>query len=113
MFIPDATPELMDSFNEMMRVATEPDVAAKIFEVNALIDVSDILHQVQAPTLVIHSRRDDVAPFDEGRRLATTIPNAVLVELDTPNHIPIHYEPVFPRIVAEMKSFLDQHLLSK
>ncbi len=113
MFIPDATPELMDSFNEMMRVATEPAVAARIFEVNAQIDVSGILHQVEAPTLVIHGRRDAVSPFDEGRRLATAIPNARLVELDTPNHIPIHFESVFPRIVAEIDDFLARHAAPK
>ena len=113
MFIPDASAELMDSFNEMMHVATEPAIAAQIFEVNSHIDVSNVLHQVQVPTLVIHGRRDAVSPFDEGRLLATMIPDAQLVELDTSNHIPIHYEPVFPHLVAEIHNFLAQHQDSK
>ena len=33
LFIPGASQELMDSFNEMMRVATAPDVAARIMDV--------------------------------------------------------------------------------
>jgi pimeloyl-ACP methyl ester carboxylesterase len=109
MFIPGASSELMDSYNEMMRVATEPDVAAQIFEVNSHIDVTDILRQVQAPTLIIHARRDAVVPFDEGRRLAASIPNARLVELDTANHVLLHDEPSMRRILAEMERFLAEH----
>jgi len=109
MFIPDGTPELMDSFNEMMRVATEPGVAAKIFDVNAEIDVGDILDQVQAPTLVIHGNGDAVSPFEGGRHLAASIPGARLIELDTSNHLPLHDEPVFPRLIAEVNKFLAEH----
>ncbi len=109
MFIPGASSKLADSFNEMMRVSTSPDVAAQIFEVNAQIEVSDILHQVKAPTLIIHGRRDAVSPFEEGRRLAAAIPNAQLVELDTANHIPLQDEPVWPRIIAEIDKFLAEH----
>ncbi len=103
MFIPGATTEQMDSFDEMMRVATEPEVAARIFKMNALIDVSEIIHQVQAPTLILHGRLDAVTPFDEGRRMAASIPNAQLVELDSPNHILLHDEPAMLRLIAEIK----------
>ncbi len=109
MFIPSATTEQMDSFDEMMRVATEPEVAARIYKMNALIDVSDIIHQVQAPTLILHGRLDAVSPFDEGRRFAASIPNAQLVELDSPNHILLHGEPAMLRLIAEIKRFLAEH----
>jgi class 3 adenylate cyclase/pimeloyl-ACP methyl ester carboxylesterase len=109
MFIPGASSDRLDSFNEMMQVATEPDVAAHIFEVNTNIDVTNILAQVQAPTLILHARRDEVAPFDEGRRMAAAIPNATLVELDTPNHIVLHDEPAMPRLVEEIGKFLAEH----
>ena len=106
MFIPGASSHFMDSFNELMHVATAPDVAAEIFEVNIGIDISNILDQVQAPTLIIHGRGDNVAPFEEGRRLAISIPNARLVELNTDNHLPLHDEPEWPRLVSEIKRFL-------
>jgi len=109
MFIPGATVEQMNSFDEMMRVATEPDVAARIFTMNAQIDISDIVHQVQAPTLILHSRLDAVSPFDEGRRLAASIPNAQLVELDSPNHILLHDESEMLHVFAEIKRFLVEH----
>lgn len=109
MFIPTATNEQMDSFDELMHVATEPQVAARIFEANAHADVSDVVGQVQAPTLILHSRLDAVSPFDEGRRLATSIPNAQLVELDSPNHILLHNEPAMTRLIAEIKRFLSDH----
>jgi pimeloyl-ACP methyl ester carboxylesterase len=93
----------------MMRIATEPDVAARIFDVNAYIDVSDIVSQVRAPTLILHARKDGVVPFDEGRRLAAAIPNARLVELDTPNHVVVHNEPAMPRMIDEIERFLLEH----
>ncbi|NQU72559.1 MAG: alpha/beta fold hydrolase [Rhodospirillales bacterium] len=109
MFIPDASVQLMDSFNELMSVATEPAIAAKIFEVNAQIDVSNILHQVRAPTFIVHGRHDAVSPFEEGRKMAALIPGARLIELDTANHLPLHDEPVFPRLIAEINKFLAEH----
>jgi len=109
MFIPDARPELMDSFNELMKIATEPDVAAHIFDIYSQINVSDILPQVQVPTLVLHGRGDSVAPFEEGRRIASGIPDAQLIELDTINHIPLLDDPVMPRVLAEIRKFLAAH----
>ena len=41
-----------------------------------------------SPTLVLHCRHDTTAPFDEGRRIATSIPNAKFVTLDSENHTP-------------------------
>lgn len=105
MFIPGASPQILDSYNEMMRIAAKPDVAARMFEISANIDVSDVVAQVQAPTLILHTRRDSVAPFDEGRRLAASIPNARIVELDSTNHIILPDEPAMPRTVAEIEKF--------
>lgn len=109
MFIPEGTNAHMDSFDEMMSVATEPDMAARIFEENCLIDNSEILAQVTAPTLILHSRSDMVSPLDEGRRLAAGIPNAELVELHSPNHILLYDEPEMQRLLAEIDRFLEDH----
>lgn len=109
MYIPGATTHQMDSFDRMMHVATDPSVAAKIFHENALIDNSDIIGQVKAPTLVLHSTNDLVSPFEEGRRLAAGIPNAKLVRLSSANHILLDNEPEMMRVVAEIRSFLGAH----
>ena len=109
MFIPEAKPDMVDSFDEIMRISTDPDIAAQIFEVIFQIELSDILHRVQAPTLIINGRRDVVCPFEEGRLLAAGIPNAKLVELDTANHLPLQHESVWPRIIAEINRFLSEN----
>ncbi len=109
MFIPEARADMMDAFNEIMRISTDPDVAAQIFEVVFQQDLSDILHRVQAPTLILHGSRDTVSPIEEGRRLAAGIPNAKLVELDTANHLPVRYEPVWPRMIDEINRFMSEN----
>jgi class 3 adenylate cyclase/pimeloyl-ACP methyl ester carboxylesterase len=112
LFIPTASAELMDSFNELMRVATMPDVAAQIMDVNARMDVSELLPRVQAPTLILHGRKDAVNPIAEGRRLAASIPNSRIVELDTANHITIHTEPAMQLVIDEIQRFLEEYASS-
>ncbi|MDA1062407.1 MAG: hypothetical protein O2895_05830 [Chloroflexi bacterium] len=48
------------------------------------------------PTLVLHSRRDQTVPFEEGRRLAAVILNARLVPLDSDNQLLLEDEPAWP-----------------
>ncbi len=111
LFIPGASPALVDSFNELMRVSTAPDIAAQIMEVSAHIDVTQQLGEVEAPTLIFHGRGDSVAPIEEGRRLAALIPNSKLVELDTANHITTHNEPAMREVIEGMERFLANHSL--
>jgi class 3 adenylate cyclase/pimeloyl-ACP methyl ester carboxylesterase len=109
MYIPGAEPDAWDSFNELMRVATAPETAAHILSVNAHIDVIDILKDVQAPTLILHARDDAVIPFEAGRKLATKIPNAKLIALESINHIPLMSDPTTERILLESRKFLSEN----
>ncbi len=109
MFIPESEPSMMDAFDEIMRISTDPDVAAEIFEVAFRVDLSDILSRVQAPVLILQGRRDSVAPIEEGRRLAAGIPNAKLVELDTANHLPLNHESSWSRLISEIESFMSEN----
>ena len=70
------------------------------------INVMDLLPQVQAPTLVLHSRHDNVVPFDQGRLLAACIPNARLVTLESDNHMVLHGEPAWDRALREIERFV-------
>ena len=67
----------------------------------------DLLGKVQAPTLVLHSRDDDVIPIAEGHILAAGIPGAQFVELDSKNHILLETEPAWERFCAEVLEFMD------
>lgn len=51
-------------------------------------DVTPILGQIQAPTMVLHRRGDRSVPFEASRELARRIPGAAFVELAGGDHVP-------------------------
>ena len=104
--MPDATAEQMQWFNELQRRTTSPENAAKLRIAIDEIDVTDLLPNVQTPTLVIHRRSDARQPFEEGRHLATMIPKAQFVALDGRNHIILEHESEWPRFLSEVRSFI-------
>ena len=106
LFIPDGTPEQHRWFNELERMSTSPQMAARFFRVLNDIDVSEIAPKVSCPTLVFHSRRDARVPFAEGRLLASLIPGARLAPLESRNHIVLENESEWKRWLAEMHAFL-------
>jgi pimeloyl-ACP methyl ester carboxylesterase/DNA-binding CsgD family transcriptional regulator len=96
-FIPGASSEQMEWFNELCLKTTTPENAATILAMRAHIDVTGLLGLVTVPTLVIHSRNDVIVPIAEGRFLASAIPGAEFVELDSANHILLESEPAWTR----------------
>jgi DNA-binding CsgD family transcriptional regulator/pimeloyl-ACP methyl ester carboxylesterase len=105
-FIPGGTDEQLGWFNELCRKTTSPEIAARLLESRATINVVDLLNQVQAPTLVLHSRDEDVIPIGEGHILAAGIPQAQFVELDSKNHILLESEPAWERFCHEVLEFM-------
>ena len=104
-FIPGATDQQMDWFNELCRKTTSPKIAAKLMESRGNIDVVDVLERVRTPTLVVHSRNDQVVPLAEGRLIASAIPGAEFVELDSGNHILLESEPAWERFRSATLEF--------
>ena len=104
-FVPGASDEQLGWFNELCRKTTSADVAARLLEARAEINVMPILGKVRTPTLVIHSRGDNVISINEGRILAAGIPNAEFVELDSKNHVLLKDEPAWERFCAEVLEF--------
>ncbi len=70
------------------------------------IDIRDLAPQITVPTLVLHSREDEAVPFEEGRLLASLIPNAQFVSLESKNHLLIEQEAAWPKFVAAVRGFL-------
>jgi pimeloyl-ACP methyl ester carboxylesterase/DNA-binding CsgD family transcriptional regulator len=106
LLMPLASDEQVDWLSELQRRTTTPEIAARIMEASGSIDVADRLALVRAPTLVLHPRRDAMVPFDEGRRLASGIPGARFVELDSSNHVLIEHEPAWERFLSVAGDFL-------
>ena len=105
-FIPDATAEQMQWFNDLQRMTASPENAVRIRQVIDEIDVDSLLPQVTVPTVVLHCRDDAAVPFEEGRRIAAGISGARFVELDGRNHLIVEHEPAWPRFLEEVRAFL-------
>jgi pimeloyl-ACP methyl ester carboxylesterase len=69
--------------------------------------VRDLLPQVRVPTLVLHSTQDGAVPFDAGRDLASRIPAARFVPLDSVNHLILEHEPAWPVFRQAVRTFLE------
>ncbi len=106
LFIPGATPKQGQWFNDLQRMTTSPENAARIRHVVDSIDVSDLLPRISVPTLVLHCRNDAVQPFEEGRRVAAGIASSRFVALEGHNHLILKGDPAWSRFVDEVRSFL-------
>ena len=104
-FIPGASPEQIKWYADLLRTSTSAENVLANRSVSDDIDVVDLLPKVSAPTLVLHCRHDNAAPFDEGRRIATSIPNAKFVSLESENHVPLPGEPAWSQFVGEIEAF--------
>jgi pimeloyl-ACP methyl ester carboxylesterase len=105
-FLPGASAEQIKWYANLLRLSTSVENAIMNRYAVDDIDILDLLPKVSAPTMVLHCRHDNAAPFDEGRRIATSIPNAKFVILDSENHIPIPGEPAWSKFIGEIETFL-------
>src|SRR3954454_5851000 len=105
-FIPEGSAEQMEWIDELQRISSSPDQAAAIREARDGLDVTERLPEVTVPTLVLHARNDQLVPFDEGRLMASLIPDAQFVALESRNHILLEDEPAWPEFVSSVREFL-------
>lgn len=104
-FIPGGTPEQLQWFNDLCVKCTVGEVAAELLQARAEVDICELLPQVRTPTLILHSRNDEVIPISEGQRLAAEIKGAEFVELDSRNHVLLEHEPAWARFQEEVLAF--------
>jgi tetratricopeptide (TPR) repeat protein/tRNA A-37 threonylcarbamoyl transferase component Bud32 len=70
------------------------------------LDVRELAPRLRIPTLVLHGRGDLRIPFEEGRLLASLIPGARLVPIESRNHLILESEPGWRHFLSEVRSFL-------
>jgi len=105
-FMPGATIEQQRSFNDMMRVSASPEIAVRIHRAFGDIDVQEEARRVACPCIVAHARDDLRAPFEEGRRLATLIPGARFIPLESANHVLLEGEPAWREFFAALENLI-------
>ncbi len=108
-FLPDASQDVQDSFDELQRLSCSVENAMRIWEMNNTTEFSDLARQINVPTLVLHIKGDRVVPLREGQLTARLIPGAQFVELPGNNHVAIEGQPCFGMFFEEVRAFLAEH----
>ena len=104
-FIPEGTPEQIAWFNELCRKTVAPEMAADLLQLRGEVDVVGLLGKIRVPTLVLHAAEDNVISVAEGRLIASSIPGAQFVELESKNHILLGREPAWTRFQEAVLDF--------
>lgn len=104
--IPNGSPEQHRWLVELQRVSASTQNATLFRRAFGAINVERIVERVSVPTLVMHSTGDQAVPFEEGRRLAASIPNAVFMPLDSDNHLILEDEPAWPKMISAIREFV-------
>ena len=108
-FVPDASREVAESWDELQRMSSNAENAIKIWSMNNRIDTVEAAKQVGVPTLVLHNSGDRVVPVSEGRLTARLIPGASFAELPGNDHVALEGHLCFDMFFDEVRAFLGEH----
>ena len=97
-------PRFRNWWARFLRGGASPSAALALLRMNLEIDVRPILTSVQAPSLILHAKRDQIVSCSSGRYLADHIPDARLVEMDADDHVP--FTETSEEVLAEIRQFL-------
>jgi pimeloyl-ACP methyl ester carboxylesterase/class 3 adenylate cyclase len=81
-------PAFRDWWSTYLRMGASPGAALALTEMNAAIDMRDLLPAIRVPTLIVHRTEDRLLSIEEGRYVASRIPGATLLELPGEDHLP-------------------------
>jgi pimeloyl-ACP methyl ester carboxylesterase/DNA-binding CsgD family transcriptional regulator len=102
----DASAEQQRAVDEAQRLTISGANAVRFIKEVFEIDTRDAAPKIRCPTLVFHAKEDPCFPFEEGRLLASLIPNARFIPLASKNHLPFETEAAWPMFLSELRSFL-------
>src|SRR5215212_9282127 len=97
-------PQFRDWWATYLRMGASPGAAVALTQMNAEIDVRNVLPSIRVPSLVIHRTDDQCLKVEEGRFVADRIPGAKFVELPGNDHLPFVGDQ--DAILDEMEEFL-------
>jgi len=105
---PGGTLEHLRSWSDQMRAATSADTAVRLLQIIWNVDVREAASKIKCPVLIVHPEGDLTVPVEEGRLLASLIPDCRFVPLDSENHMLLADEPAWARLYGEVRDFLGQ-----
>jgi len=104
--IPGANVGQVRALNELMHLSTSAETALRIYQAFNTLDVRDEARQVRCPTLVMHATGDLRVPFEDGRLLASLIPDAQFLPLESENHLLLAGEPALVKFFEAIDQFI-------
>jgi pimeloyl-ACP methyl ester carboxylesterase/DNA-binding CsgD family transcriptional regulator len=105
-YIPSAGEEQKRWYDELQQVSSSGEMAARLWRSRSGTDVTGTARRVTQPALVLHARNDRAVPYEEGRRLASLLPDARFVTLEGDNHVLQEEEPAWEVFLSEVRGFL-------
>jgi DNA-binding winged helix-turn-helix (wHTH) protein/pimeloyl-ACP methyl ester carboxylesterase len=97
-------PVFREWWSNYLRLGASPGAALMLTQMNAEIDVRQVLPLVRVPTLVLHRSGDRCLLVDEGRYVAGLVPGARFVELPGEDHLPFVGDQ--DAVIDEVETFL-------
>jgi pimeloyl-ACP methyl ester carboxylesterase len=92
-------PRFREWWATYLRMGASPGAAVALTRMNSEIDAREVLKNVRVPALVLHRKHDCCLLVEEGRYVASLMPNSRFVELPGVDHLPF---------VGDAASILDQ-----
>ena len=71
-----------------LRTAASPGAAVALIKMNFETDIRSILPTIRVPSLLLHRTGDRHSPVEEGRYIASQIPDSEYIELPGEDHLP-------------------------
>ena len=102
---PSGDRDMQRWWTHRMQAAATPSTIRALSEMNALVDVRDLLPTVGVPTLVLHRRDDALIPLADAHHLAERVPHATLRVLDGADHF-VAGDPA--QILDEIEPFVSR-----
>jgi pimeloyl-ACP methyl ester carboxylesterase/DNA-binding winged helix-turn-helix (wHTH) protein len=106
LFRPDADVTEASWLNELQRISSSPENAARMIAEFPNIKVLDMLPNISCPTLVLHSREDGAVPVQEGKLIAARIRGSRFVELPSRSHMVGPGDAGWEQLVEEFSAFM-------
>jgi len=106
--MPGANVEQARKLTELMHLSASTETAMRIYRAFNALDVRAEAALLRCPTLVMHATGDLRVPFEDGRVLASLIPGAHFVPLDSNNHLLLKGETALSRFLHALDEFIPQ-----
>ncbi|MEO8369161.1 MAG: alpha/beta fold hydrolase [Candidatus Solibacter sp.] len=97
-------PQFREWWAAYLRTSASPAAAVALTRMNSEADIRDVLPAIRVPTLVLHRAGDQCLVAEEGRYIASRIPEARYVELHGDDHLPFVGDQ--DEVIDEVEEFL-------